>query len=193
MPEEVFRKYKISSRNLSETDKRTFWDKFSQWWQNAFAQVGKFVQKVVKFFDNLFKNNRKTNGQQTTTTTEVPPTPSQHRYASNVVICVEKDIGGQVGLQTTKIYTIDVTTPFKIQNEWVTITSSATTTSTTTTTTTTTESTNESETNKYETMDEQFSTPFDPNRERNPVMVGVGDQKVRHDSHRDDPTVVKAI
>ncbi|CAG2179383.1 unnamed protein product, partial [Oppiella nova] len=36
MPQDVYDKYKISSRYLNDQDRRDFWQKFANWWQNVF-------------------------------------------------------------------------------------------------------------------------------------------------------------
>ena len=37
MPQDVYEKYKISSKDLSEKDKKNFWDQFANWWKNVFG------------------------------------------------------------------------------------------------------------------------------------------------------------
>jgi hypothetical protein len=38
MPQDVYEKYKISSRNLTNESKKDFWQKFSDWWQNIICK-----------------------------------------------------------------------------------------------------------------------------------------------------------
>jgi hypothetical protein len=52
MPQDVYEKYKISSRNLTNHSKKDFWQKFSDWWQNIICKK-KFSQ-FQNSFDNLF-------------------------------------------------------------------------------------------------------------------------------------------
>ncbi len=38
MPQDVYEKYKISSRNLTNESRKDFWQKFSDWWQKVICK-----------------------------------------------------------------------------------------------------------------------------------------------------------
>ena len=37
MSEEIYEKFKISSKHLSEDDKKDLWIRFTEWWKNVFG------------------------------------------------------------------------------------------------------------------------------------------------------------
>lgn len=43
MPEDVYEKYKISSKDLKEKDKKELWNRFINWWKNMFGSYQLFV------------------------------------------------------------------------------------------------------------------------------------------------------
>jgi hypothetical protein len=38
MPEDVYEKFKLSSKNLNEENKKDFWQKFVDWWKKALCK-----------------------------------------------------------------------------------------------------------------------------------------------------------
>ncbi|CAG2111818.1 unnamed protein product [Medioppia subpectinata] len=152
MPQDVYEKYKISSRYLSDQDRRTFWQKFAKWWQNVF---------------------------ETPTTTPAPPTPSHQRLnKDNKLICVEYDETNGVK-RTTRIYEIDMTSTVKPINELITTLSPSPKTTTKATTLLLKENDNKVVTSG--SVYSSDSTPFDPSsgpKDKNQMMPDM-DQKAR--------------
>ena len=189
MPQDIYDKYHISSKDLTEQDKKDLWQKFVEWWKNVFGlliklfpiltfslteKIGQFFQKVGQFFKNLFTTvKNKEQSQTTSQSTEPPPTPDPGRAkASEGVVCVEYDDTNDSTDQTK-----ETVTESPVSTLMTTIVDS-------TTEVTTTDSAKLPE-----------STPYDPNGERKekiPVVIGM-EEKANLKKHHDDATVVRDV
>lgn len=97
MPDEVFAKYKSSTKYLSQAEQEDFWGKFKAWWENILRkhffhvsicswyrifplllsteQIKEFLQKLGEAIKNIFAG-KKNNDQPKT---EPPPTPPSEK------------------------------------------------------------------------------------------------------------------
>ncbi|CAG2174672.1 unnamed protein product [Oppiella nova] len=197
MPQDVYDKYKISSRYLNDQDRRDFWQKFANWWQNVFAQIGNFFQRVGKFIQNLFSGNKNRNQQTVTTTTPPPPTPAPQLLNKDnaKLVCVEYAENSDGG-RTTRIYELDLTPTHKAITDLLT-TLSASSAPVTNPTTTTVSEDNRMDVTKGG-VERHDSTPFEAGldkekQEKHQLVPGI-DQKANQGvakDHRNDDTVVK--